>query len=29
MQHTVEVLAPEHPVRAGLGQSFTLTDELY
>lgn len=27
--HTVEVLAPEHPVCAGLGASFTLTDELY
>ena len=27
--HTVEVLAPEHPVCAGLGESFTLTDELY
>ncbi len=27
--HTVEVLAPEHPVCAGLGSSFTLTDELY
>jgi type 1 glutamine amidotransferase len=27
--HTVEVLAPEHPVCAGLGPSFTLTDELY
>jgi type 1 glutamine amidotransferase len=27
--HSVEVLAPEHPVCAGLGQRFTLTDELY
>jgi uncharacterized protein len=27
--HTVEVLAPDHPVCAGLGESFTLTDELY
>jgi type 1 glutamine amidotransferase len=27
--HTVEVLAPEHPVCAGLGDSFTITDELY
>ncbi|CAN5427708.1 ThuA domain-containing protein [soil metagenome] len=27
--HTVEVLAPDHPVCAGLGDSFTLTDELY
>lgn len=27
--HTVEVLEPEHPVCAGLGESFTLTDELY
>jgi type 1 glutamine amidotransferase len=27
--HTVEVLAPEHPVCAGLGNEFTLTDELY
>lgn len=27
--HTVEVLAPEHPVCAGLNSSFTLTDELY
>jgi type 1 glutamine amidotransferase len=27
--HTVEVLAPEHPVCAGLSASFTLTDELY
>ncbi|MGI9030449.1 MAG: ThuA domain-containing protein [Ilumatobacteraceae bacterium] len=27
--HTVEVLAPEHPVCAGLGKEFTLTDELY
>jgi type 1 glutamine amidotransferase len=27
--HTVDVLEPEHPVCAGLGESFTLTDELY
>jgi type 1 glutamine amidotransferase len=27
--HTVEVLEPAHPVCAGLGSSFTLTDELY
>jgi type 1 glutamine amidotransferase len=27
--HTIEVLAPDHPVCAGLGESFTLTDELY
>jgi type 1 glutamine amidotransferase len=27
--HTVEVMAPDHPVCAGLGHSFTLTDELY
>jgi uncharacterized protein len=27
--HTVEVLAPEHPVCAGLGSSFEITDELY
>lgn len=27
--HTVEVLAPDHPVCAGLGETFTLTDELY
>jgi uncharacterized protein len=29
VRHTVQVLAPEHPVCAGLGSSFTLTDELY
>jgi type 1 glutamine amidotransferase len=29
VRHTVEVVAPDHPVCAGLGQSFTLTDELY
>jgi len=29
VRHTVEVLEPEHPVCAGLGDSFTLTDELY
>lgn len=27
--HTVEVLAPEHPICEGLGDSFVLTDELY
>lgn len=27
--HTVDVLDPAHPVCAGLGDSFTLTDELY
>jgi type 1 glutamine amidotransferase len=27
--HIVDVLDPEHPVCAGLGDSFTLTDELY
>lgn len=27
--HTVEVIDPDHPVCAGLGDSFTLTDELY
>jgi uncharacterized protein len=27
--HTVEVLAPEHPVCAGLERTFTITDELY
>jgi type 1 glutamine amidotransferase len=27
--HTIEVLDPTHPVCAGLGRSFTLTDELY
>lgn len=27
--HTVEVLDPDHPVCAGLGASFALTDELY
>jgi hypothetical protein len=27
--HTVEVLDREHPVCAGLGEAFTLTDELY
>ena len=29
VRHTVEVSAPDHPVCAGLGSSFTLTDELY
>ena len=29
VRHTVEVLDTEHPVCAGLGSSFTLTDELY
>jgi type 1 glutamine amidotransferase len=27
--HTVEVLDPDHPVCAGVGPTFTLTDELY
>lgn len=27
--HDVEVLEPDHPVCAGLGEGFTLTDELY
>jgi type 1 glutamine amidotransferase len=27
--HTVDVLEPEHPVCAGLGPTFTITDELY
>ncbi len=27
--HTVEVLAPDHPVCAGLEPTFTITDELY
>jgi type 1 glutamine amidotransferase len=27
--HTVEVVAADHPVCAGLGRSFTITDELY
>jgi uncharacterized protein len=27
--HTVDVLDPDHPVCAGLGTEFTLTDELY
>lgn len=29
VRHTVEVLDPAHPVCAGLGGSFELTDELY
>ena len=29
VRHTVEVLDPDHPVCAGLGERFTLTDELY
>jgi type 1 glutamine amidotransferase len=29
VRHTVEVLEPDHPVCAGLGERFTLTDELY
>jgi type 1 glutamine amidotransferase len=29
VRHTVEVLDPAHPVCAGLGERFTLTDELY
>lgn len=27
--HTVEVLDPNHPISAGLGTGFTITDELY
>jgi uncharacterized protein len=29
VRHTVEVLDPDHPVCAGLGASFEITDELY
>jgi len=29
VRHTVEVLEPDHPVCAGLGRQFTITDELY
>ena len=29
VRHTVEVLEPDHPVCAGLGDRFTITDELY
>ena len=29
VRHEVEVLRPDHPVCAGLGTRFTLTDELY
>lgn len=29
VSHTVEVLAPDHPICEGLGDSFVLTDELY
>lgn len=29
VEHTVEVIDRDHPVCAGLGASFTLTDELY
>jgi len=29
VRHTVEVIDPTHPVCAGLGDSFTLIDELY
>lgn len=29
VHHTIEVLDTEHPVCAGLGESFSLTDELY
>ena len=29
VRHTVQVLDPTHPVCAGLGSEFTLTDELY
>ena len=27
--HDIDIVAPEHPVCAGLGDGFTLTDELY
>ncbi|MEY3091278.1 MAG: hypothetical protein RIU67_61, partial [Actinomycetota bacterium] len=29
VEHTVSVLEPEHPVCAGVGAGFTITDELY
>jgi uncharacterized protein len=29
VRHTIEVLDPTHPVCEGLGESFSLTDELY
>lgn len=29
VEHTVTVVNPDHPVCAGIGESFTLTDELY
>lgn len=29
VEHTVEVVAPDHPVCAGVDPTFTLTDELY
>lgn len=29
VEHTIEVLEPEHPICQGLNSSFTLTDELY
>lgn len=29
VEHTVDVIRPDHPVCAGIGESFTLTDELY
>lgn len=29
VEHTVEVLEPDHPVCAGLGSSFSIVDELY
>ncbi len=29
VEHTVQVLAPDHPVCAGLAPEFTITDELY
>ena len=27
--HTIEVLDPSHPICAGIGESFTITDEVY
>ena len=29
VRHTVEILDPDHPVCAGLGERFEITDELY
>lgn len=29
VEHTVEIVDPQHPVSAGLGESFSLVDELY